>query len=134
MHSVIFKLVVMSLAFSAQGGANAQAQAQPSVGLPEVALSRVDLGDFKIDATEVSIGRFAEYAGRKGLVTAAEREGGGFEYVMGWQRRPGWTWRTARFVHNVVSRIACELCDRKPGSPNGRILLRSHPRASSFHR
>jgi len=28
-----------------------------------------------------------------GLRTRAEREGGGFEYVGGWQRRPGWTWR-----------------------------------------
>ena len=55
---------------------------------------RVDLGDFKIDQTEVSIGRFAEYAQRKQITTAAEREGGGFEYVMGWQRRPGWTWKT----------------------------------------
>lgn len=55
---------------------------------------RVDMGDYKIDQTEVSIGRFAEYAARKKIVTAAEREGGGFEYVLGWQRRPGWTWRT----------------------------------------
>jgi hypothetical protein len=92
MNSVSFKFVVMSLAFTAQVMPIAQAQA-PS-GLSEVALSRVDLGDFKIDTTEVSIGRFAEYASRKNLVTAAEREGGGFEYVMGWQRRPGWTWRT----------------------------------------
>jgi sulfatase modifying factor 1 len=45
----------------------------------------VELGDFKIDLTEVSIGRFAEYAQRKGIQTEAERSGGGFEYVMGWQ-------------------------------------------------
>ena len=92
MNSVFLKFVVMSLAFTAQIMPIAQAQA-PS-GLPEVALSRVDLGDFKIDTSEVSIGRFAEYVSRKNLVTAAEREGGGFEYVMGWQRRAGWTWRT----------------------------------------
>ena len=54
---------------------------------------RVDMGDYKIDETEVSIGRFAEYASRKGVVTEAERSGGGFEYVMGWQKRPGWNWR-----------------------------------------
>jgi formylglycine-generating enzyme required for sulfatase activity len=98
MNAVCFKFVVMFLAFTAQAvtivQAQAQAQPQPPTGLPEVAHSRVDLGDFKIDTTEVSIGRFAEYVGRKGLVTAAEREGGGFEYVMGWQRRAGWTWRT----------------------------------------
>lgn len=55
---------------------------------------RVDLWDFKIDQTEVSISRFAEYADRQQIKTAAEKEGGGFEYVMGWQRRAGWTWRT----------------------------------------
>ena len=75
MYSVMLKLTAMLLALTAQGLANAQAQAQPPSGLPEVTLSRVDLGEFKIDATEVSIGRFAEYAARKGLVTAAEREG-----------------------------------------------------------
>ena len=55
---------------------------------------RVDLGDSKIDQTEVSISRFAEYADRQQIKTAAEKDGGGFEYVMGWQRRAGWTWRT----------------------------------------
>lgn len=55
---------------------------------------RVDLGDFQIDPTEVSIGRFAEYAKRKGIQTEAERSGGGSEYVMGWQKRKGWNWRT----------------------------------------
>ena len=59
---------------------------------------RVDMGDFKIDQTEVTIGRFAEYADRKQIKTSAEKEGGGFEYVMGWQRRPGWTWRTPNGV------------------------------------
>ena len=54
---------------------------------------RVDMGDYKIDETEVSIGRFAEYAKRKAVVTEAERSGGGFEYVMGWQKRAGWNWR-----------------------------------------
>lgn len=55
---------------------------------------RVDLGEFQIDLTEVSIGRFAEYAQRKGIQTEAERSGGGSEYVMGWQKRKGWNWRT----------------------------------------
>ncbi len=55
---------------------------------------RIDMGDFKIDQTEVTVERFAQYAQRKQIKTAAEKEGGGFEYVMGWQRRPGWTWKT----------------------------------------
>ena len=49
---------------------------------------------FLIDKTEVTLGDFATYAQRAGLVTAAEREGGGYEYAGGWQRRPGWTFRT----------------------------------------
>jgi hypothetical protein len=64
-------------------------QAQAVGSLSEASIARIDLGDFKIDATEVSIGRFAQYANRKNLITAAEREGGGFEYVLGWQRRAG---------------------------------------------
>lgn len=55
---------------------------------------RVELDRFAIDQTEVTIQRFAEFARATGTVTRAEREGGGFEYVAGWQRRPGWTWRS----------------------------------------
>jgi len=49
---------------------------------------------FSIDRTEVTVAQFRAYAERAGLVTAAEREGGGFEYRLGWQRRPGWTYQT----------------------------------------
>ena len=54
------------------------------------ATGRVNLGAFSIDPTEVAIGLFADYAKRKGIITSAEREGGGYEYSMGWTRRPGW--------------------------------------------
>lgn len=56
--------------------------------------TRVILSDFAIDATEVTIGQFTVYATTRQLVTAAEREGGGFEYSAGWVRRPGWTYKT----------------------------------------
>lgn len=49
-------------------------------------------GAFAIDRTEVTIGKFRAFASTTGLTTRAQREGGGFEYVGGWQRRPGWTW------------------------------------------
>ncbi len=52
-----------------------------------------DLGGLQIDRTEVTIDQLARYVAATGIVTRAEREGGGFEYVAGWQRRPGWTWR-----------------------------------------
>ncbi len=55
---------------------------------------RVALPGFSIDRTEVTIGQFARFVQATGTVTEAERAGGGFEFVGGWQRRPGWTWRT----------------------------------------
>ena len=82
-------IIVLSTMLALQS----KAQTVASDALPAVASARADLGDFKIDVTEVSIGRFAGYAARNKIVTAAERDGGGFEYVMGWQRRSGWNWR-----------------------------------------
>jgi formylglycine-generating enzyme len=52
---------------------------------------RVTVGNVRIDRTEVTVGQFRAFAVATGLKTAAEREGGGFEYVAGWQRRAGWT-------------------------------------------
>lgn len=57
-----------------------------------VSSQRADLGEFTIDLTEVTIGQFKTYARKQGIVTAAEREGGGFEYGAGWERRPGWNY------------------------------------------
>jgi sulfatase modifying factor 1 len=53
---------------------------------------RVAVEGFAIDATEVTIGQFRHYAQERGVTTAAERDGGGYEYGFGWERRPGWTW------------------------------------------
>ncbi|YBV94325.1 formylglycine-generating enzyme family protein (plasmid) [Phyllobacteriaceae bacterium JZ32] len=52
---------------------------------------RVTVGAFQIDATEVTIRQFREFAEATGLETAAEKSGGGFEWGSGWERRPGWT-------------------------------------------
>jgi formylglycine-generating enzyme required for sulfatase activity len=52
----------------------------------------VRVGAFAIDATEVTIGQFRAFARTTSLRTAAEREGGGFEYTGGWTRRQGWTY------------------------------------------
>lgn len=53
---------------------------------------RVRIGAIAIDSTEVTIARFRAFARATGLVTAAEREGGGFEYSAGWTRRRGWNY------------------------------------------
>ena len=52
---------------------------------------RVRIQNFSLDATEVTIGQFREFASAVGLVTAAEKAGGGYEWDAGWQLRPGWT-------------------------------------------
>lgn len=52
----------------------------------------VDLGQFSIDRTEVTVGAFADFADQTGLVTVAQKEGGGFEWGAGWERRAGWTY------------------------------------------
>lgn len=77
-HAAITALVVWTLTASAQ-----------TTG--RVALD--DLGGLHIDKTEVTIAQFARYVQASGTTTRAEREGGGFEYEGGWQRRPGWTWQ-----------------------------------------
>jgi len=53
----------------------------------------VALPNFGIDRTEVTIGQFDRYVRATGTITRAEKEGGGFEYGAGWERRPGWYWR-----------------------------------------
>ncbi|MCW5736049.1 MAG: formylglycine-generating enzyme family protein [Enhydrobacter sp.] len=56
------------------------------------ASERVAIGAFAIDGTEVTISRFRAFATATGLTTAADRDGGGFEYAGGWVRRPGWNY------------------------------------------
>jgi formylglycine-generating enzyme len=56
------------------------------------AVDAVRFGTFAIDRTEVTVGRFRAFANAAGLVTGAERDGGGFAYGAGWERRPGWTY------------------------------------------
>ncbi|MDE4587474.1 SUMF1/EgtB/PvdO family nonheme iron enzyme [Sinorhizobium meliloti] len=58
------------------------------------ASDRIAIGNFAIDRNEVTIGDFAAFAEETKLKTAAEQEGGGHEWGSGWERRPGWTFRT----------------------------------------
>jgi formylglycine-generating enzyme required for sulfatase activity len=62
------------------------------VTAPAIAAEPVAIGDrFRIDRTEVTIDQFRAFAQSKGIKTAAELEGGGFEYGAGWGRRPDWS-------------------------------------------
>jgi hypothetical protein len=52
------------------------------------------IGRFAIDRTEVSVGAFRRFVAATGMVTTAERQGGGSVFEAGWVRKPGWTWST----------------------------------------
>jgi sulfatase modifying factor 1 len=53
----------------------------------------IALPGFRIDRTEVTVARFEAFLRATGRVSTAEREGGGYEWGAGWERRPGWTYR-----------------------------------------
>ncbi|WP_293867624.1 formylglycine-generating enzyme family protein [uncultured Alsobacter sp.] len=63
-----------------------------TVGMASSPVIRMPVGAFSIDRTEVTVGSFRAFARATGLTTAAERDGGGFEFASGWTRRPGWTY------------------------------------------
>ena len=75
---------LMLLTLATQSAQAAQTERLP-IGQPTA---------FWIDSTEVTIGQFDEFAQQNNLQTAAERDGGGYEYRFGWQQRPGWNFRT----------------------------------------
>ena len=70
------------------------------LAFPTGSVKADDAGDmqpishFSIGRTEVTIGQFARFATATGLVTKAERAGGGLVYAAGWEQKVGWTWRT----------------------------------------
>lgn len=73
------------------------ASVSQATGAPHPSQERVAISgpvQLWVDRTEVTVASFARYVARTQVVTRAEQEGGGFEYVGGWQRRAGWTWRT----------------------------------------
>lgn len=51
------------------------------------------IGAFSIDRSEVSVAAFARFVAATGLVTKAERDGGGLVFEAGWTRKAGWTWK-----------------------------------------
>lgn len=82
--SAVASLAVGGMLALSMPAAHGQTPAEPQ---------RLRVGALLFDRIEVTIAQFARFAQATGTVTRAEREGGGFEYVGGWQRRPGWTWR-----------------------------------------
>jgi len=93
-HSLVWVTLMGFSLMITHAVSRAQSSAPQHPDRIPVALSKVDMGNFTIDQTEVTIGQFADYAKRKNIVTSAEKDGGGYEYSAGWTRRPGWTFRS----------------------------------------
>lgn len=81
------------------------------------AMQRLDR--FDIDRTEVSIGEFRRFVRATGMVTQAERAGGGSTFEAGWERRPGWVW------HSPFG---------KPGADKEPVAHVTYPEAEAFCR
>tara|TARA_R110000868_G_scaffold1844_18_gene14687 strand:- start:2409 stop:3152 length:744 start_codon:yes stop_codon:yes gene_type:complete len=58
--------------------------------LADMSMQRIDT--FMIDRTEVTVGQFRRFIRATGLVTKAEKSGGGLVYAAGWEQKPGWVW------------------------------------------
>ena len=58
----------------------------------DVAHDMQKIDGFRIDRAEVTIGQFRRFTAATGLVTAAEKAGGGYQFRAGWERMSGWTW------------------------------------------
>ena len=66
---------------------HADSQRVPTTGIDWVALE-----GFSIARTETTIGQFRRFVEATGLLTRAERLGGGQVYEAGWVTKPGWSW------------------------------------------
>ena len=54
------------------------------------AVDTVALPGFRIDRSEVTVARFEAFLQASARQSTAEREGGGYEWGAGWDRRQGW--------------------------------------------
>jgi formylglycine-generating enzyme required for sulfatase activity len=81
----------MAARVAATGAATSAAAGAASA--TEAGLSWQPLGAVSIARTETTIGQFRRFAEATGLVTRAERRGGGQVFEGGWVDMPGWTWR-----------------------------------------
>jgi len=86
---------------------------------------RIKIGSFEIDRTEVTVSDFKSFADSVGLVTAAEIEGGGFEWGSGWERRSGWNFRNPygkpASPNEPAVHISWDEADKYCQSVNGRL-------------
>jgi len=79
---------------------------------PEPPMQVIEAEDgkmFWIDRTEVSIEQYRRFVQSTGYRSLAEREGGGFEWGAGWERRAGWVWHSPYGKPGAASEPAVHL-------------------------
>ncbi len=78
--SIPVRALLLAFATIAAPSAHAETDMQP-------------IDRFSIDRTKVSVAAFSRFVAATGMVTMAERQGGGSVFETGWVRKPRWTWR-----------------------------------------
>lgn len=56
--------------------------------------TKVNLGKFSMNKYEITIKEFGEYLKKNNLSTLAEKNGGGYEWGAGWEKRKGWNYKS----------------------------------------
>ena len=55
---------------------------------------KIKIDKFSINKYEITIKEFKEFTERTGLITEAEKTGGGYEWGAGWEKRTNWNYKT----------------------------------------
>jgi sulfatase modifying factor 1 len=55
---------------------------------------KVKINNFYIQKYEVTIAEFSNFSNKTNFKTEAERQGFGYEYGAGWEKRKGWNYKT----------------------------------------
>ena len=65
-----------------------------STGANSFENTKIKINNFFINKYEVTIKEFGDYAKKNNYKTLAEKNGGGYAWEAGWQKRAGWTYKT----------------------------------------
>ena len=97
--------------------------------------SMVTVGEIEVDQTEVTVAAFRGFVRATGLITEAEKAGGGGVYEAGWVQKPGWTWQQDGFgpVRGATGVRRSAECAREFLQPDA-TPAHGRPRRSACHR
>ncbi len=93
--SVLPAASTWAVAATANGAANSPAKSTAKSATSNApGIDWQPVGGFDLARTETTIGQFRRFAEATQTTTLAERQGGGEVYGTGWERKPGWNWKT----------------------------------------